>query len=403
MRARPYDPERPRPDVTQVRVVQIGFHLDRQGRRPEALLAAWPTLPGLASAVARDGFDVCVVQPAVQDTFLRREGVAYHFVRERPAVLRRGTPGSRPVHAPARALLDVVTGLDPSVVHVNGLGTPSHARYLKQRLPGIRILAQDHADRLPPRWRRRATRRAMRAFDGVAFTAREQATPFFRTRMFPPELPVYEVPEASTAFTPGDPQQARRVTGLHGDPCLLWLGRLNANKDPLTVLDGVAAAAPSLPDVQLWCCYQDAPLLDAVRRRVGEDPALANRVHLLGARPHGQVETLLQAADALVQGSHREGSGYAIIEAMACGARPVVTDIPSFRRLAGEVGLLWSTGDARSLHGALLRLGRTVDPGQRARVRRHFERELSWDAVGRRMGSVYRALGRSGPPPGGPT
>ena len=386
-----------------MRVVVISFHLDRDERPPEALLDAWPTLPGLASALARTGLDVSVVQPSSRDATFRRDGVGYHFVPERPALLRRGTPGSRPVRAPASASLAAVARLAPSLVHVNGLGVPIHPYLLRRRLPTVRILAQDHADRPPPRWRRPAARWAMRALDGAAFTARAQAERFLRTRMFPPGMPIFEVPESSTDFRYGDPESARRATGLHGDPCLLWLGHLNANKDPLTVLAGLAAAVPRLPDAHLWCCYRTAPLLDPVQRRIAGDRALAGRVHLLGPRPHDQVETLLQAADALVQGSHREGSGYAVIEAMACGATPVVTDIPSFRQLTGSVGLLWTPGAPRSFSRALLRL-LELDGGyggQRERVRRHFERELSWGAVARRMGSIYRAVMRPDAPPGG--
>ena len=42
------------------------------------------------------------------------------------------------------------------------------------------------------------------------------------------------------------------------------------------------------------------------------------------------------AADVFVSGSHSEGSGYALIEAMSAGVVPVVTDIPSFRAIAGD-------------------------------------------------------------------
>lgn len=57
----------------------------------------------------------------------------------------------------------------------------------------------------------------------------------------------------------------------------------------------------------------------------------------------------------LVAGSRHEGSGYAVIEALACGVVPVVTDIAPFRALTdrGRVGALWPVGNAERLARAL--------------------------------------------------
>ena len=46
------------------------------------------------------------------------------------------------------------------------------------------------------------------------------------------------------------------------------------------------------------------------------------------ADTRARVEELMRAADIFTLGSHREGSGYALTEALACGLPPVVTDIP---------------------------------------------------------------------------
>jgi glycosyltransferase involved in cell wall biosynthesis len=102
------------------------------------------------------------------------------------------------------------------------------------------------------------------------------------------------------------------------------------------VLDAVARAVSALRDPQLWCSYLSAPLLAHVKARIAADPRLTGRVHLLGSRPRDEVEPLLRAADFLVQGSHVEGSGFAVIEALACGTTPIVTDIPSLRWITGN-------------------------------------------------------------------
>jgi glycosyltransferase involved in cell wall biosynthesis len=198
--------------------------------------------------------------------------------------------------------------------------------------------------------------------------------------------------ESSSAFTPGDQRVARRATGLFGDPCLLWTGHLDSNKDPLVALEAFRIAAPSLRDARLWCCFGTAPLLDAVRHRIDELPLLRKRVTLLGPRPHADMEAHFRAADFFVQTSHREGCGYSILEALACGTPPLVTDIPSSRRLVGNAGSLTPVGDAPALANAIVTWA-SRDPVRRRRdAREWFERSLSFDRIGAALCDAYTRL-----------
>ncbi|HMB80518.1 MAG TPA: hypothetical protein VKI43_10655, partial [Vicinamibacterales bacterium] len=80
--------------------------------------------------------------------------------------------------------------------------------------------------------------------------------------------------------------------------------------------------------------------------------------------------------------------------AIACGAAPVVSDIPTFRVLTGggAVGALWTTGDAADCARALIEAGRRDPHAVRARLADHFARELSWEAVGRRAMEIYEEV-----------
>jgi glycosyltransferase involved in cell wall biosynthesis len=160
------------------------------------------------------------------------------------------------------------------------------------------------------------------------------------------------------------------------------------------VLHGVSMAARHLPQLRLWCCFGKAPLLAEVQARIEHDPWLRGRVHLLGHVPHVQVEQLMRAADLFTLGSHREGSGYALAEALACGLPPVVTDIPSFRAMTGRgaVGWLWPCGDARRLCDAILTAASRPRADVEAHVRQHHERELSFEAVGRKLNAAYSKM-----------
>ena len=93
-----------------------------------------------------------------------------------------------------------------------------------------------------------------------------------------------------------------------------------------------------------------------------------------------------------VSGSHYEGSGYALIEAMSAGLVPIVTDIPSFRSITGDSGERWQAGDADDLASALRRIASIDLADQRARVRAQYDRVLRWDAIAHRTVADYQAL-----------
>lgn len=364
-------------------VAQISFFTDPEGRPPAQLLHDWPSLVDVAEAAARANLRVSVIQACTVSQTLTRNGVRYYFLP-----FGRAAPGTQRT----RAFGELIRNLSPDVCHVHGLGFPHDVLSLSALAGPTPIVLQDHANGLPPPWKRRSWRRAFAVVSGIAFCALEQGQPFVRAGLIPPRTQLYEIPESTSRFVPADQDDARRALGVTGDPLILWVGHLNANKDPLTVLEGISAAAKILPRLELRCCFGDAPLLSEVQSRITADPALRDRVHLIGQVPHETVEHLMRAADLLVLGSHREGSGYALIEALACGLPPVVTDIPSFRSLTGSgaIGSLWPCGDARRLCAAIVAMAQRPKPQTRAAVRAHFDSELSFDAIGRKLHSMYR-------------
>ena len=364
----------------RLRVVQVSFHADVERRDGESLLRAWPTLPAVADAVARADVDVTVVQRAHRRETIERAGVSYHFVDE---------PRRRPTR-----VLECVAGLKPDVVHAHGLTFPRAVRSLSRVVLGVPLLVQDHGTVPPTGWRARAWRWAYRSLAGVAFTAREQATPWKHAKILSADLPVFEVLGGSSHFTPGDRQAARSATNMFGEPCLLWTGRLNVNKDPLTMLAAVEQAARTLPGLRLWCCFGEAPLLDVVNHRIALSPALAERVILLGARPHEEMELRFRAADFYLQTSHREASGFSLLEALACGATPLVTDIPATRQIVGRVGSLTPVGDSRSLGDAIVAWAARDQSTLRRAARTRFDEVLTFDAIGRQLRSAYETLVR---------
>lgn len=371
-----------------MRVVQVSCVRDPKRRSGAELLRAWPTLGDVAHAAASAGVDVSVVQAAWHHETVDHRGVPVHLVEE------PGKP-DRYTAAVPRHLVRAVRDLRPDVIHLQGLAFPLQTRMLCRS--GVPVLAQDHGGTPPGRPDVALFRRwGLGRLAGVAFTAREQADPYVRAGVLRRETPVLEVLESSSRFTPGDRVAARAATAMDGAPAVLWVGRLTRDKDPVTVLEGFALAAERLPGARLWMAYGEAPLEAEVRARIGSDPRLRERVHLLGRVPHGQIEPLCRAADVFVSASRREASGFALLEALACGLPALAADIPAARRIlrGGAVGGLFPPGGARALADLLVRRGERTGEAERKRVRDHFDRHLSFQAVGRELRAAYEGVAR---------
>jgi glycosyltransferase involved in cell wall biosynthesis len=364
-----------------VSVVQVNYAFDKGLTDPEQLLDRYHTLTGWSEALRRAGAGrVAVVQQFHRDNRVTRNGIDYVFRR---------------TDIPA-----AVAALGPDIAHVNGLTFPRQTLQLRRHLPRqTAIVVQNHQDGGPvgrAPLLRLLGRAARGAADAFLFAAEEHAAWWRRAGLIAARQPAYCVMEASTTLRPQPRDEALRVTGLSGSPAILWVGRLNANKDPLTVLDGFARSVAQLPDAGLTMIYGSDELLPVVRERIAQSPVLKDRVRLVGRVPHQGIEAYFSAADLFVLGSHHEGSGYSLMEACACAAVPVVTDIPTFRLLTGAAaGALWPVGDAAALACALVEVAGRDLAAERARIADHFARELSWDAIGRRAVEIYREVVRS--------
>jgi glycosyltransferase involved in cell wall biosynthesis len=376
-----------------MRVAIVNPVWDAACRTPEETLARFVTLTGWASAIRANGADsVTVCQRFRSSAVLESGDVTYRFCadRHRP-VPRWSTKGTALFH-------QTLLAADPDIVHVNGLLFPELIRGLRAALPErVALVVQDHggfdpmaASTLTRVW----LRRGLAAADAVLVASAGQAESLRQSRIAPPETMIGDVMESSTTLRPVAREQARAELGMNGAPALLWVGRLNENKDPFTVLRGLADWFVRHPDARLTMVFHAGELQGAVRDLVASEPALTGRVILVGAVPNDRLAAYYSAADVFVLGSHREGSGYAAIEALACGAIPVISNIAPFRALTheGSVGALWEPGNSGAFTAALDRVMSRPGEPQRQLARDLFERTFSWPRIGERAVSIYREV-----------
>lgn len=118
----------------------------------------------------------------------------------------------------------------------------------------------------------------------------------------------------------------------------------------------------------------------------------AGTVSFIGSLPEGELPALLRSASAYVSMSRIDGTSVTLLQAMACGAPVVVSDIPGNRPWIDDAvsGRLVSIGDRRGLARAI---GEALDRGAgwTAPARSLVERDADWPANGRRLRAALGA------------
>lgn len=145
-------------------------------------------------------------------------------------------------------------------------------------------------------------------------------------------------------FSPGDRNGARQALGLDDRPTLLFVGRIQ----PLKGLTVAVRALAELRDrrarlvVVGGASGTEGPVELARVRDLIDGLGLAGRVRFVEPMPHHQLSTYYRAADVVVVPSRSESFGLVALEAAACGAPVVASDVGGLRTLVadGETGYL---------------------------------------------------------------
>lgn len=141
-----------------------------------------------------------------------------------------------------------------------------------------------------------------------------------------------------SAFAPDPPETLaalRRSLSLDGAaPVLLHVGRLVRQKQQDVLIRALPAVARRHPGVCLLLAGEGPER--AAYAALAAQEGVADRVRLLGLR--SDVPSLLQIADLFLFPSVREGTGVALLEAMAYARACVASDIPALAEVLGGNG-----------------------------------------------------------------
>jgi len=203
-------------------------------------------------------------------------------------------------------------------------------------------------------------------------------------------------------FSPGSRRGARDALGIDSSPMLLFVGRIQ----PLKGVDVAVRALGSLqmPDARLLIVggSSGADGDREVERTWGliDSLDLTDRVSMVPPQPHHVLSTYYRAADVCLVPSRSESFGLVALEAAACGAPVVASDVGGLRTLVdhGRTGLRISGRDPRDyaeavrmiLDDEMLAASLSVRASEAAT-------SYTWSSMAHRLSRVYEAVRRQAP------
>ena len=251
-------------------------------------------------------------------------------------------------------------------------------------LDAFRCLLEPRRDRRP-RWFRALTRRTLRGLQKAAVVfhnTTEVRRQLERHGLIDPARLVHVPYGVSAEFAPGPAPS-------NGRPFLLHVGSCIPRKRIDVLLDVFAAVRRDCPDLRLvkvggpWTPAQREQLA-----RLGLDGAVDTRTGLL----RGEIAALYRAAALVLLPSEAEGFGLPVIEALACGAAVVASDLPALREVGGPAAVYCPIGDVAAWAATVGRL--LADPGMAParEARLQQARRYTWADHARTIAAAYRRL-----------
>lgn len=311
-------------------------------------------------------------------------GVEYHFLKFRKWQLF--FPWT---------LHSYIRKMKPDAIIVHGLIFPFQVIMLRWQLgAGVKIVCQHHAER-PFRDVRRVIQSWADNYIGAyLFCSFEQGMHWVNAKQIKDSGKIKEVIGVSSVFTVIDRHIALDKTKVDGTTNYLWVGRLEKNKDPFTLISSFLRFHNENPTVRLYMIYQTFELAEEITGMLDNAPNGKTSIHLVGRVNHEELLYWYNSADFIISTSHYEGSGVSVCEGLSCGCIPILTNIPSFRMMTsnGEIGLLYEPGDENGLLSCLNKSLLLDRKYHKQRVLQQFHEKLSFEANARQTVDVIRGI-----------
>lgn len=212
---------------------------------------------------------------------------------------------------------------------------------------------------------------------------------------------IYSAPDPAFTTVRDDPDQQRQILDRYSInyPYILYAGTVRVHKNVPRLVEAFAVLRDKLENhpiyrnLRLVIIGDELSKNPAVRRAVAHS-RLENAVRFLGFVPIETLRVFYCAAEAFAFPTLYEGFGLAPLEAMACGAPVVASDLPSLVEAVGQAAELVSPDNVfdieRGIREVLLNLERRESLKAAGQVQ---AQRFHWESTAQQVLAIYREVG----------
>jgi len=211
---------------------------------------------------------------------------------------------------------------------------------------------------------------------------------------------IYSAPDPAFTSVRDDPGRQRQILDRYSInyPYILYAGTVRVHKNVPRLVEAFAVLRhklenhPVYKDLRLVIIGDELSKNPAVRRAVAHS-RIENWVRFLGFVPIETLRVFYCAAEAFAFPTLYEGFGLAPLEAMACGAPVVASDLPSLVEAVGQAAELVSPDNVfdieRGMREVLLNLERreALKAAGRAQAQR-----FHWESTAQQVLAIYKEV-----------
>lgn len=263
----------------------------------------------------------------------------------------------------ARSVRHIVHELRPDVLHAHyvastgwlGAGAGYHPFMVTAWGSDLLVNAQRS------RVQHQLSRWVLRSADYITCVSQNLAAAAQKLGADPARIEVAPWGVDTDVFRPAADREALRSSlGMEPALTVMSIRSLKPVYNPLVIADAFGLVAQQAPAVRfiVRTYNSDPELLAEFRRRIGAAGATGVVSYTGDLSDDRAIAEGYAAADIAVSVPSSDGTPSSVLEAMACGAAPVLSDLPSLHEwvVDGQEGLFVPVGDSAALAATILRL-----------------------------------------------